>query len=70
MDEFSRSLGIVLIGSLMIAGLSIVLAFPTMLAWNYVMPYLLGLKAITFWHGLALNYLSGTLIKSSLSQKK
>lgn len=70
MDKVAESIVILLGGILMVIGLAIVLAFPTMWAWNYVMPHLFNFKEITFLHGIALNYLAATLIKSSLSQKK
>ena len=34
--------------------LSIVIAFPTMSIWNYVMPVVFGLSKISFWQALAL----------------
>lgn len=68
--ELSEGLLILIGGFLLIVIFSILLGFPTMWAWNYVMPYLFGLKEITFLHGIALNFLSGSLIKSSLTNKK
>lgn len=70
MDKITESLGVIFAGILVVVGLAVLLAFPTMLAWNYTMPYLFGFKEITVFQGLALNYLSVTLIQSSLSKKK
>ena len=66
----SEGLLVLIGGFLLIVIVSILMGFPTMWAWNYVMPYLFGLKEITFLHGIALNFLSGSLIKSSLTTKK
>lgn len=54
------------VGILLLMGvLSLLLAYPTMWAWNYVMPYLFGFKTLTFWQAFCVNYLAGSLIKSS-----
>lgn len=65
MEKFVAVLFGVILGLFLIVGFSLVMAFPTMWCWNYVMPYLFGLKVITFWHALSLNILAGMLIKSS-----
>jgi hypothetical protein len=49
---------------------SILLAIPTMVLWNYVMPYVFGLVPITLLQAMALNILSGILFKSSVTVKK
>lgn len=49
---------------------SLIFSFPVMWCWNYVMPYLFGLKIITWGHAWCLSFLSGTLIKSTLNCKK
>lgn len=70
MDNVTKSLRVIFASILVVVGVVVLLAFPTMLAWNYTMPYLFGFKEITVFQGLALNYLCSTLIKASLSQKK
>lgn len=50
---------------LLVAGLSLLMAYPTMWAWNYVMPYLFGFKTLSFWQAFCVNYLAGTLIRST-----
>ena len=45
---------------------AIVLAYPLMKAWNYVLPNLLGLPELVFWSAFALIYiinLLGTALK-------
>jgi hypothetical protein len=49
---------------------AILLAIPTMVLWNYVMPYVFGLVPITLLQAMALNILSGILFKSSVTVKK
>jgi hypothetical protein len=49
---------------------AILLAIPTMVLWNYVMPYVFGLVPITLFQAMALNILSGILFKSSVTVKK
>lgn len=46
---------------------SILAAFPVMLLWNWLMPAIFGLKAISFWQALGLSILCGLLFKSSSS---
>ena len=50
-----------------IAILGLLLAFPIKWCWNYTMPILFGLKIITWGQAWCLNFLSGCLIKSSLT---
>jgi hypothetical protein len=49
---------------------AILLAIPTMVLWNYVMPSVFGLTQITLLQAMALNILSGILFKSSVTVKK
>jgi hypothetical protein len=46
---------------------SIFLALPLMLLWNWLMPDVFGLQEISFLQALAMNLLSGILLKSSPS---
>lgn len=47
----------------------VILGLPTMLLWNWLMPAIFGLKAITFWQAVGLNFLTGILFKSGGSSK-
>ena len=49
---------------------AILLAIPTMVLWNYLMPSVFGLTQITLFQAMALNILSGILFKSSVTVKK
>ena len=60
---------------LIIAGVSLLallMAYPTMWLWNWLMPKIFGLIEISFWQALGINILSGILFKntSNYSSKK
>lgn len=46
---------------------AVLLALPTMLLWNWVMPTVFGLATITFFQALGLNLLCGFLFRSRSS---
>jgi len=48
----------------MIALLMLIMTFPTLWLWNWLMPDLFGLTTITFWQALGLNILCSILFKS------
>ena len=50
-----------------IAIYAVILALPTMLLWNWVMPDVFGLETIGFFHALGLNLLCGVLVRSRTS---
>jgi hypothetical protein len=54
---------LVIIGT--ITFIAIVLALPTMLLWNWVVPPVFDLPPINFWQALGINLLSGILFRSS-----
>ena len=60
---------IVLGGVFLIVLIGLLLAFPTMLLWNWLMPLIFGLIKINFWQALGLNVLSSILFKPSSSSK-
>jgi len=51
----------------LIVGLALLFAVPTMLLWNWLMPVIFGLTKITFLQALGLNMLCGILFKSHSS---
>jgi hypothetical protein len=51
-------------------GLSLLMAVPTMLLWDWLMPELFGLKEITLFQAWGLNFLCGILFKSHNSTSK
>jgi hypothetical protein len=59
---------LLIVGLIVLAG--ILLALPLQLLWNWLMPNLFNLPAITFWQALGLNMLAGILFKSNINIKK
>jgi len=48
---------------------ALLLAFPTMWLWNWLMPLIFGLIKINFWQALGLNIFTGILFKNTGSSK-
>lgn len=55
---------LILGGLVLIIGMALLLAFPVMWLWNWLMPVIFGLVKISFWQALGLNLLSSFLMKS------
>jgi len=68
MEIFFKFLGVFFGFILIVAIVSLILALPTMLLWNWLMPILFGLTKITFWQALGINIFTGILFKSSNTQ--
>ena len=49
---------------------ALLLAFPTMVLWNWLMPRIFGLTQIDIFQAIGLNFLSGILLKSNVNVKK
>ena len=60
----------ILTAILLVAVAAIILGFPLMWLWNWLMPIIFNLPEITFWQALGLNALSAILIKPSITTKK
>ena len=56
------------IGLLML--LVMLLGMPLQLLWNWLMPSIFGLKYITFWEAVGLNFMATILFKSNINVKK
>ena len=54
----------------MIAIAIVLLGYPLMLFWNWLMPIIFGLPEITFWQAIGLNFLSTILFKSTTIKSK
>lgn len=52
-----------------VAGLSLLLAFPIMWGWNFVVPSIFGLRSIGLLDAFWLLFLSSTFFKSTLQEK-
>jgi hypothetical protein len=53
----------------MIAIVIVILGYPLMVLWNWLMPVIFGLPEITFWQAIGLNLLSTVLFKSTTIKK-
>jgi hypothetical protein len=53
-----------------LSGISLIMAVPTMLLWDWLMPELFGLKTVTLFQAWGLNFLCGMLFKSHTSVSK
>ena len=59
---------LLVIGLLILSAL--LLAIPTMLLWNALLPHLFNIPAITIYEAVGINILSGILFKSNVNIKK
>jgi hypothetical protein len=53
-----------------IAIIVVLLGYPVMLLWNWLMPKLFGLSEVTFWQAIGLNILCTILFRPSINVKK
>jgi len=54
----------------LVAIVIVLLGYPLMLLWNWLMPNIFGLPEITFWQAIGLNFLSTILFKSTIIKNK
>jgi hypothetical protein len=54
----------------MVAIVIVILGYPLMLLWNWLMPVIFKLPEITLWQAIGLNLLSTILFKSTTTIKK
>jgi membrane protein required for beta-lactamase induction len=54
----------------MIAIAIVLLGYPLMLLWNWLMPIIFNLPEITFWQAIGLNFLSTILFKPTTIKNK
>lgn len=54
---------------LMLIVVALLMGFPVMWLWNYLMPNIFGLKQITFYQAIGINILCGILFKDGSSSK-
>jgi membrane protein required for beta-lactamase induction len=54
----------------LVAIVIVLLGYPLMLLWNWLMPIIFGLPEITFWQAIGLNLLSTILFKSTTIKNK
>lgn len=54
----------------LIAILIVILGYPLMLLWNWLLPDIFGLPEITFWQAIGLNILCTILFRPTINIKK
>lgn len=59
-----------ILATFMLLFISVLITFPFMLLWNWLMPIIFGLTKITFWQSLGLLILSGMLFRTSTKSEK
>ena len=57
-------------GAILIGFFVLIAAWPIMVLWNWLMPYIFELPTLTFWQALGLNMLCELLFKSYTSNSK
>ena len=70
MDKIIAGFVVGFIGVAIVAALGLVIAFPVMILWNWLVPSIFGLKTITFLEAYGLFSLCSILFKSSGSSSK
>lgn len=61
METLIKILGVIAL----IIGIALLLTFPVMWLWNWLMPIIFGLIKLTFWQSFGLSLLCGFLFKST-----
>jgi len=59
---------LIVIGLLLLS--AILLAFPTMLLWNWLMPNIFGVMKIDLYQAIGINFLTHILFKSNVTIKR
>ena len=59
---------LIVIGLLLLS--AIILAFPTMILWNWLMPRIFGVTQITLYEAMGINFLTHILFKSNVTIKR
>lgn len=70
MDDIMKVMGGCVLVIALVVGVAVLMAFPTMWVWNWLMPGLFGIKTITFSQALGINFLSSILFKPVNTGKK
>ena len=72
MEEFEalETVGIIIMFVLFIIAIALILTFPIMWLWNWLMPMIFGLMKLTFWQTLGVALLSGMLFGSKNIKSK
>lgn len=62
---------VILLGALgLVFVVMLIVGFPVMILWNWLMPAIFGIKAITFWQAIGLQLLAYMILPTSKSPSK
>jgi hypothetical protein len=64
-DKLLGCLGALCLAVLVVIGVTLLVAIPVWLLWNWLMPVIFELPVITFWQALGLSALCSCLLKST-----
>lgn len=67
--NFFTNLVTFIVAIVFVAIFALILAFPVMWLWNWIMPAVFGLIKITFWQALGINLLCGFLFRGTTTVK-
>ena len=67
--NFFTNLVTFIVALVFVAIFALILAFPVMWLWNWIMPAIFGLVRITFWQALGINLLCGFLFRGTTTLK-
>ena len=75
MEKFLAAVGAFVFAVILVTGLSLLMAYPTMWVVNYlftssVISGLFGVAQLTFWKALCLNYITAALFKGTTTVNK
>jgi len=65
MENLTEALAVFFTAIVVVVLTCLLMAYPLMWCWNYVMPFLFGLKTITWGQAWCLGFVSSYLFKSS-----
>ena len=69
MNNLTKALGAIFAGLAVIVIVILILGFPTMWLWNWLMPEIFGLPTIGFWQAIGLMFLSYLILPKSSNSK-
>lgn len=70
MEEFMKPIGVIVSIVLIAMFLGLLLAFPVMWLWNWLIPSMFGLKIINVWEAWGIIVLCNLLFKSTSTNSK
>lgn len=70
MGKFLSIVGAVVVSIVIACVVALISAIPVYFLWNWLMPDLFGLSAITFWQSAGISLLCECLFKSHVNVKK